>query len=119
MKDLLLEQDVDFLVETFYHKLQKNDILSPFFIHTNWEQHLPKMKHFWNFILFDKPGFRGNIYDAHVNRQIKSPHFDIWLQLFCETVNENFKGLNATKATEKARELSLLFSWKLEETEGK
>jgi truncated hemoglobin YjbI len=54
-----------------------------------------------------------------VNRQIKSPHFDIWLQLFCDTVNENFKGLNATKATEKARELSLLFSWKLEEMEGK
>ena len=49
MKDLLLEQDVDFLVETFYHKLQKNDVLAPFFVHTNWEQHLPKMKHFWNF----------------------------------------------------------------------
>lgn len=119
MDDILSENDVDFLVEIFYKKIQENEQMAPFFKHTNWEHHLPKMKHFWNFILFDKPGFRGNIYDAHVNRQIKSPHFDTWLQLFCETVNENFIGVNATTAMDKAKELSMLFSWKLEEMEGK
>ncbi len=119
MNDIISENDVDFLVETFYKKVQENSVLAPFFAHTNWEHHLPRMKHFWNFILFDKPGFRGNIYDAHSNRQIKSPHFDIWLDLFCKTVNENFEGPTATIATNKARELSMLFSWKLTETEGK
>jgi hemoglobin len=119
MNDIASETDIDFLVETFYNKLKKNEKLAPFFIHTNWEHHLPRMKQFWHFIILDKPGFKGNIYDAHSNKQIKSPHFDVWLQLFCDTVNENFKGINSTKATEKARELSMLFSWKLEETEGK
>jgi hemoglobin len=77
------------------------------------------MKEFWYFILLDKPGFKGNIYDSHSNRNIKSPHFDIWLNLFCETVNQNFYGTIATKAIEKAKELSILFSWKLEQAEGK
>jgi len=88
MNDIYTETDIDFLVETFYNKLQKNEVLAPFFINTNWEHHLPRMKQFWYFILLDKPGFKGNIYDAHSNKQIKSPHFDVWLQLFCETVSK-------------------------------
>jgi hemoglobin len=119
MNDISSETDIDFLVETFYNKLQKNEVLAPFFIYTIWEHHLLRMKQFWYFILLDKPGFKGNIYDAHSNKQIKSPHFDVWLQLFCETINENFEGAIAAKATNKAKELSMLFSWKLEETEGK
>ncbi|MFZ4796260.1 MAG: group III truncated hemoglobin [Bacteroidia bacterium] len=119
MNDIISETAIDFLVEEFYTKIQKNEVLAPFFINTNWEHHLPRMKQFWCFILLDKPGFKGNIYDAHSNKQIKSPHFDVWLQLFCETVNENFEGAIAAKAIEKAKELSMLFSWKLEELEGK
>ena len=119
MQDIKSENDIDFLVESFYVKIQKNEILAPFFLLTNWEHHMPRMKQFWYFILLDKAGFKGNIFDSHSNKKIKPAHFDIWLSLFCETVNENFKGIIATRAIDKAKELAVLFSWKLTETEGK
>jgi hemoglobin len=118
MNDITTETDVDFLVDQFYEKVNKNEILAPFFIHTNWEHHLPQTRAFWYFILLDKPGFKGNIFDAHTKRHIKPLHFDIWVQLFCEAVNENFAGTIAEKAIAKAKELSMLFSWKLTQTEG-
>jgi hemoglobin len=118
MNDIETENDIDLLVEKFYAKIQLNENLAPFFVNTNWELHLPRMKAFWYFILLDKPGFKGNIYDSHVNRNIKTAHFEHWVELFIETVNDNFKGENAIKAVEKAKELSILFSWKLTETEG-
>jgi hemoglobin len=119
MRDITTTQDIDLLVENFYTKVKKDTTLNAFFSNTDWEHHLPRMKEFWYFILLDKPGFKGNIYDSHSNRNIKSPHFDIWLNLFCETVNQSFQGTIATKAIDKAKELSMLFSWKLEQTEGK
>ena len=119
MKDINAENDIDLLVTLFYDKIKANTTLAPFFASTNWEHHLPRMKEFWYFILLDKPGFKGNIYDSHSNRGIKAPHFEIWIELFCETINENFEGEVATKAINKAKELAMLFSWKLTETEGK
>lgn len=119
MKKIENENDVDLLVELFYAKIKTNEILAPFFLNTDWPHHLPRMKAFWNFILLDKLGFKGNIYDAHVNRNIKPEHFDIWVNLFTETLKENFKGEKADKAIEKAKELSILFSWKLTENETK
>ena len=119
MKDITTTQDIDLLVENFYTKVKKDITLSAFFSNTNWEHHLPRMKEFWYFILLDKPGFKGNIYDSHSNRNIKSPHFDIWLNLFRETVNQSFQCTIATKAIDKDKELSILFIWKLDQTEGK
>ena len=118
MNDILTENDIDKLIELFYQKINSDAVLGKFFAHTDWEHHLPIMKNFWYFIILDKPGFKGNIYDAHRNKQIKSIHFDIWLDNFCEIVNQNYKGTNANKAISKAKELSILFSWKLKETEG-
>lgn len=115
MKDIITEADIDLLVENFYSKINSHEVLSPFFKHTNWEHHLPRMKQFWYFILLDKPGFKGNIFDAHTNRNIKAEHFTIWVELFCTTVNQYFNGEVATKAINKANELALLFSWKLTE----
>lgn len=119
MKDILTEADIDFLVEQFYKKVTANSEIGHFFENTNWEHHLPIMKSFWYFIILDKPGFKGNIFDAHRNKHIKPIHFDSWLHQFIETINQNYLGPNAEKAIDKARELSALFSWKLSETEGK
>lgn len=118
MMDIQTEQHIDALVEAFYNKIRNNPDLGSFFTETNWEHHLPRMKSFWCFILLDKMGFKGNIYESHVNRQIKSAHFDIWVSLFCETVDELYKGEIAEKAKSKAKELAILFNWKLQEKEG-
>lgn len=118
MNDIVNELDVNLLVDKFYEKVNKNEVLAPFFIHTNWEHHLPQTQNFWYFILLDKPGFKGNIFDAHTKRNIKPLHFEVWVQLFCEAVNDNFEGPIAEKAINKAKELATLFSWKLTQTEG-
>lgn len=116
--DLNTETQIDILIEKFYAKVSVHEILGPFFKETNWEYHVPRIRAFWYFILLDKPGFKGNIYDAHVNRQIKKVHFDIWVQIFCDVIDEHYQGEVAEKAKSKAKELALLFSWKLTEKDG-
>jgi hemoglobin len=117
-RDIETEADVEILVNAFYDRIQKYTLLAPFFTHTNWEHHLPRMISFWNFLLIGKTGFSGNVFDAHVQRHIKEEHFTAWLSLFEQSVDELYEGKTATLAKQKATELGMIFSWKLKEIEG-
>lgn len=118
MREIENEADVNELVNNFYKGVQEDEVLAPFFAKTNWQAHLPKMIDFWCFILLDKPGFTGNVFDVHVNRGIAELHFVRWIELFKQAVDELFVGEKAKLAKEKAHELGLIFSWKLQQLEG-
>jgi hemoglobin len=51
---------------------------------------------FWEMVLFDGHAYKGNPMKTHLNLNEKSPlkkvHFDAWIDLFNETVNELFEG---------------------------
>lgn len=46
MKQIETRDDVQFLVESFYEKVVKNDVLSSFFKHLDFDKHLPKTVNF-------------------------------------------------------------------------
>ncbi len=117
-REIKTEIDVEELVKNFYDKILKDEILSVFFENTNWEAHLPRMIQFWNFQLLNKPGFTGNVFNSHMNRNIKSEHFTRWLELFSTTINEHFIGEKAELAKQKAKELGMIFSYKLQTLEN-
>lgn len=53
-KDILIREDIELLVNTFYDKIKKDDTIGYFFTeiaNVDWPTHLPKMYDFWESIL--------------------------------------------------------------------
>ncbi len=102
MKQIETRDDVQFLVESFYEKVVKDDVLSPFFKHLDFDKHLPKMVDFWEFVLLDKAGYTTDVTQKHAHMHLKQEHFDHWLALFNETVDGLFSGEKAELAKQRA-----------------
>ena len=120
MKDIVSQDDIQQLVNSFYDKVKTSEI--GFFFKeiakVNWEKHLPKMYIFWESVLFATVKFDGNPMGAHfpINEIIpmEKKHFEAWLQLWKETVDENFSGEMAESAKNKAENIAKLMSFKME-----
>ena len=120
MKDIVSQDDIQVLVNSFYDKVKTSEI--GFFFEeiakVNWEKHLPKMYIFWESVLFATVKFDGNPMGAHfpINEIIpmEKKHFEAWLKLWKETVDENFSGEIAESAKNKAENIAKLMSFKME-----
>ncbi len=109
-------EDIILLVDRFYDKVNEDSLLSPVFnefAKVNWEEHLPVMYSFWSAVLFDTNVYKGQPLTSHINLPISTEHFQRWLELFKETVDENFEGDKAAEAKEKADSIANIFQTKL------
>jgi len=121
MKKLETREDIEQLVNSFYTKVIRDEKIALFFTDiakVNWDQHLPKMYSFWESILFGQMTYKGNPMGAHfpINeiKAMEQEHFDRWLELWTETVEENFSGENADLAIYKAQNIAKLMAFKME-----
>ncbi len=120
--DIQNEEDIKLLVDTFYDKVNKSLLLSPIFndfASVNWDSHLPIMYRFWNGILFGEGGYKGNPFEKHIPLPIDKTHFENWLTLFTETVDQFFEGNKADEAKQRATSIAYIFQSKLEYMNGK
>lgn len=109
-KDITDKNDITFFVERFYTKVLQDELLSPLFTHVHFKEHLPKMIHFWSFVLLDEPGYKTDVTRVHLNMPLTKDLFDRWITLFNHTIDENFDGFNADKAKQRA----FLMRWTME-----
>lgn len=116
MKTIQNRSDVNQLVNLFYAKIRKDELLGPIFnkhiANEQWPEHLEKLTDFWETNLFGIPKFKGNPtakhrnVDSGLNHSISQLHFGKWLQLWFETINELFEGDLADHAKDAARRMS-------------
>lgn len=102
MHDITTALDIHHMVESFYKKVNEDELLAPFFSQLNWEEHLPNMEKFWRFVLLDEAGYTTNVTEKHLQMRLSPAHFERWLALFNETVDALFLGENADKAKQRA-----------------
>jgi hemoglobin len=112
--DIHNNDDLTLLVDTFYNKVFKDEMLAPHFVGLDFEAHKPKMVQFWAFVLLDQPGYTTNVFDKHTHLKVGKPHFSQWLALFNETVDELFEGKKASDAKFRATTLAWTFGEKME-----
>ncbi|MDX1363328.1 MAG: group III truncated hemoglobin [Arenibacter latericius] len=108
--------DIHHLVDTFYTKIRMDSLLAPIFnevIKENWEMHLQKMYSFWETVLLNKHTYYGNPFMPHADLPVEKIHFERWLSLFNETVNENFEGEKAEEAKWRAQKMAEMFHHKI------
>ncbi|MFQ3577244.1 MAG: group III truncated hemoglobin [Cytophagales bacterium] len=120
-KDIENRTDIDRLVQLFYNKITNNSEISDFFgkvVPIDWEKHLPIMSGFWDFILFSTPNaYLGNVMNPHFHvnalKKIEPKHFEIWLNLFNQSVDELFEGTKAEDAKNAAFNIGSTLKYKL------
>lgn len=110
MKDISNKEDVELLVDKFYDRVLKDEILKPFFINLDFQKHKPKMVHFWTFTLLDEAGYTTDVTKKHMNMPLEQKHFDQWISLFNATIDTLFVGDKADLAKQRA----FLIRWTIE-----
>jgi len=117
MRDIENIEDIKLLVDTFYGKIQQDDMLGIIFnqnIQDRWPQHLEKMYRFWQTILLDEYTYDGRPFPPHAHLPISKIHFDQWLSIFESTVNSLFQGEKANEAIWRAQKMAVMFESKLD-----
>lgn len=106
--DILTEADVEVLVHTFYDKVRQDNILASVFndVISDWDFHLTKMITFWSTILLYTRQYKDDPMPKHLPLPIGREHFDRWLQLFNQTIDELFNGQIADNARKRAASIA-------------
>lgn len=115
-EDIQTREDIVLLVNTFYGKVQHNELIGPIFndrIQNRWPEHLSKMYRFWETVLLGVHTYNGAPFAPHATLPIHSDHFEVWLGLFYETVDELFQGSKAEEAKWRAGKMAVMFQSKL------
>jgi len=111
--DIDSREDVKALVDWFYDKVRRDQLLAPVFAHVDWDKHLPLMCNFWSSLLLGDQSYVGSPFEKHIPLKIQTEHFEKWLELFIETIDGNFVGEKADEAKGRAENISRLFQFKL------
>ncbi len=121
MEDIKDIQSIRIFVDEFYSQVRQDALLGPVFekaVKDNWTLHLEKIYAFWNAALFGVAGFRGNPFAKHAPLAIEQSHFDRWLELFNETIDQHFKGFVAPDAKNRAGLMANTFLSRLQNMTG-
>ena len=121
MRDIQNKKDVIRLVDSFYDKVNNDDILSPIFndfAKVHWESHLPRMYEFWSSILLGTESYSGRPFPKHLALPIGEEHFERWLELFHQTLSDKFEGPLAKEAESRSSNIAEIFSFKIKSIKG-
>lgn len=123
MKELTTSEDIHFLVNSFYSKVREDVLIKHFFIEVvelDFSVHIPKIASFWGNILLGSHEYKGNPMTKHIELAQKTPlekvHFERWLKLWNETVDEYFTGPKAEEAKERASSIASVMLYKVSTT---
>ena len=120
-QDIISREDIHFIISDFYSKLINDKSTRPFFesfIKNNTlEKHIDIITDFWEDILFSTIKYSNNVLQKHldINTEIKfeKEHFELWLNYFIETINNNFSGLNAELMKNRAKSIATVMQVKM------
>jgi hemoglobin len=115
-KEIISLEDIKLLVDTFYDKVREDILLKDIFnnvIQDRWPAHLEKMYRFWQTVLLDQHTYQGSPFLHHQNLPVEKEHFDRWLSLFNETIDELFSGQKASEAKYRAHKMAEMFQHKI------
>jgi hemoglobin len=115
--EILNIEDIKLLVNLFYEKVREDKLLAHIFndkIQDRWSIHLEKMYRFWQTVLLEEHTYHGSPFKPHAELPIDQLHFDRWIYLFYQTIDENFVGEKAQEAKWRAEKMAEMFHHKIQ-----
>lgn len=122
-KDIENRNDILKIVTVFYQKLLSDTLLQPIFEEfkdqDKLRSHLEILVDFWDNVLFYSGAYSRNAMQPHLDLQDKfsftKAHFDRWLQLFSDSVDEHFEGNNSHAIKSRALSIATVMQIKIAE----
>ncbi|QYS88411.1 group III truncated hemoglobin [Flavobacterium columnare] len=116
MKDIQNRTDIELLVNSFYDNVKIDTLIGPIFNGAikDWTPHLNKMYNFWETVLLEVHSYSGAPFPPHAKMPLEKIHFDRWMFLFKNTVDNLFTGEKANEAKWRADKMAELFQHKME-----
>lgn len=125
MIEIQNRDDLDFLIRRFYEKALSDPEIGFFFTEiaeVDLTVHISKIVSFWEMQLFRTGSFNGNPYRTHKLLDMKSTmephHFQRWLTLFHQTIDEHFVGERAEILKHNAKSIATRMSHALSAAHG-
>lgn len=119
MPDITTRTDLETLMEQFYRKAFADDLIGHYFtevVKVNLEKHIPVIVDFWESVLFDQGGYQGNVMQVHQHLHqlsaFRDEHFQRWVTLFKQTVDELFAGDASEKLKQRAESIAMVMRLK-------
>ena len=119
--DITCRADIEKFIGNFYENVKQDKTIGFIFTEVadmNWEKHIPLIVDFWETILLDNPVYKNNAMEVHYDLNKKLPlkkeHFESWLTLFNQAVDELFTGKTADVAKTRAKSIAAVMLFKME-----
>tara|TARA_R110002072_G_scaffold156748_1_gene307288 strand:+ start:1477 stop:1866 length:390 start_codon:yes stop_codon:yes gene_type:complete len=115
--DILNLDDIKLLVNTFYDNVRKDEFIGPIFegvIQDRWPEHLEKMYRFWQTVLLEEHTYYGSPFGPHAKLPVSLEHFECWIGIFTQTIDQLFSGAKANEAKMRATNMAQMFHHKIE-----
>src|SRR5690606_22538719 len=116
-QDITTLEDIKLLVNTFYGRVQKDELIGPIFnarIQNSRDKHLAKMYTIWQTVLLDEHTYYGRPFPPHAELPVEMEHFDRWLAILKQTIDEIFEGTRAEEAKWRGAQMAKMFLSKIE-----
>lgn len=125
MQDIQTQEDLYLLVDEFYKKLLSDDAISYIFtevVKIRILEHLPILVTFWSQAILGTGGYTRNLTEIHLDIDRKehlTPElFNIWLNHFYQSVDENFVGHKAEQIKTQALSIATIMQIKISQNKG-
>ena len=122
--DIQNRADIEWLITRFYEKVMKDEVIGYLFTDVakiGLPSHLPRLFDFWSTLLLGDGSYKGNPMGVHIELHKKSAlhskHFDRWLALFNDTLEERFDGPKTEEARTRAQHTAQLMLYKVQQSE--
>jgi hemoglobin len=119
-KEIENSEDIKNLVNGFYGKAREDDLIGYIFedvAKVDWDKHLPQMYAFWENVAFYTGGYKGNVIAPHfeLNKKVRllPEHFQRWLAIFAETIDNLFEGSKSEELKERALSIGGIMEYKI------
>lgn len=121
--DIQNRADIERLIRSFYKKVLADEQIGFVFTEIaqiDLEQHLPHLFNFWESALLGSKTYQRNVLKTHLDLNqkllLQTRHFERWLQLFTDTVDELFEGKTAQSAKNRAQSIATVIQVKLHQS---
>jgi len=121
LPDIETREDCERLVRAFYGRAMADPVIGFIFTdvaHLDLEAHAPVIASFWETVLLGAKSYRASAFDPHaaLNEKVtlRAGHFERWLALWRDTVDELFAGERAVAAKAHAVRVAYAFHGRLQ-----
>jgi hemoglobin len=121
LPDIETREDCERLVRAFYTRALADPIIGFIFTdvaHLDLDAHIPRIASFWETVLLGAKSYSGGAFGVHhaLNEKVRlrAGHFERWVYLWGDTIDERFAGARATAAKAHAMRVAYAFYHRLE-----